>query len=1021
MDLKEIEKKWQHTWKEAGVFETDPVAGKKKYYVNFPYPYMNGYLHIGHAFSLMRVEILARYKRMTGHNVLFPFAFHCTGTPIVAAATRIKQGEKVQEKILRDMGIPEDQIPDFADPLHWTRFFPKEARRDIEWLGVGIDWRRTFITTSLNPFYSKFIEWQFLRLKEEGLVKTGIYPVIWCPNCNAPTGDHARLKGEGERPQEFTLLKFRIVLEDHMAMYGGNIFLLAATLRPETVFGQTNLWVDPDHEYVLAEMIPAENPSEYDLEAANIESIENGEEVEEIREDREPTGERKGDEKKELWILSDSAVTKLIEQKKDLRIIGTIKGTDIIGKTGSAPAIHREIPVLPSHFCDPDKGTGIVTSVPSDAPDDWMGLYDLQQDPDECRKYGLDPVMIQAIEPIPIIDTSEWGTNPAVKICQQMEIQDQFQRDKLILAKKEIYKYGFYTGKMTDECGEFTGQPVEQVKDLVKEKLIQEGEAELMYEPSGEVICRCLTPCVVKTVDDQWFIAYSDPAWKEVVHDALDSMILYPELVRKQFDYVVDWLNDWACTREFGLGTPLPWDNKWLIESLSDSTIYMAYYTISKYLENGVIQNPDTLGPAFFNYIFRGKGNSEEIITIATEAGIDVPTLEEMRNEFQYWYPFDLRGSGKDLVQNHLTFCIFTHVAVFGRDYAPRGFGVNGWIKVGGDKMAKSAGNFYTLREVLGKYGSDIVRLTLGSAGEGLEDPNWEHEFAETAGKRLIQWADFALENYSPDHSDSDPGHDDLLTESTSSGSDLQGIDLWFLSRLNRLVKETVDHMEQTNFRSALKSGYFELQNAYRKYQKRKLADPHPAILNRYIECQTRILAPYVPHITQEIWNGIGKEEFIVDAPYPVPHEESILDDVERQEDFISDIIDDVRKILKVTRIEPEKIYFYIAQEWKYQVLTTVLDSGEFNVGKLMKLVMADPELRKHGKEVNKYIQQIVKDRPSPGPMIDEYQTIVENIDYLSSEFGCKVQVFHSDDEDRYDPANKGKLASPFKPGIYIE
>jgi len=970
LKLKEIEQKWQRKWAEARIFEADPIPGKKKYFVNFPYPYMNGYLHIGHAFSLMRVEILARYKRMTGHNVLFPFAFHCTGTPIVAAAERIKNGEEGQIKILKEMGIPEEDIPRFSDPVYWTQFFPVEAKKDLKALGIGVDWRRSFITTSLNPFYSKFIEWQFLRLKEEGLIKKGEYPVIWCPHCNAPTGDHARLKGEGERPQEFTLLKFRIRMDGHEE-YGDRVFLLAATLRPETVFGQTNLWVDPDVEYAIAEYTPEH-----------------------------------GDGKKELWIMSKQAVKKLQEQKKDLRIVGRIKGSDLIGKRGLAPAIHREIPVLPSHFCDPDKGTGIVTSVPSDAPDDYMGLHDLQNDPEECRKYGLDPEEIQRIEPIPIIESADRGTNPAVKICQQMGIKNQFEREKLEAAKHEIYRSGFYTGKMTEICGEYAGRPVEEVKDEIKARLISEGEASLMYEPSGEVVCRCLTKCIVRVVDNQWFIAYSDPEWKKKAHRALDRMILYPETARRQFDYVLDWLNDWACTREFGLGTPLPWDRKWLIESLSDSTIYMAYYTLSKYLEHGIVPDASRLNYQFFDYIFRENGEPKEI---ADNAGISRETLEQMKNEFLYWYPFDFRGSGKDLVHNHLSFCLFNHVAVFPEGLAPESFGVNGWIKVAGAKMSKSAGNFFTLRELAGKYGADVVRLTLGIAGEGLEDPNFEPEFAESAGKRLLSWKEFALTNYTEGGGQEDemrPFHE---------------VDRWFRSRLHRLTRSTGEQMELTNFRSALKSGYFDLQNAFRWYQKRTANSPHPALVKEFIETQTLILTPYTPHICEEIWQGIGKEGFISEAPYPEARGEYISDEVEVQEDYLIQVMEDIRKILKVTKMTPERVVLYTSPAWKYRILRIALESGDFNVKDIMKKAMADLEIRRHGKEVSRYVQQLAKERPAHITEFDEFDVLAENLDYIAREFDCKAEIYRAEDEEKYDPAGKAKAASPYRPAIYLE
>lgn len=64
---------------------------KEKYMVTFPFPYMNGYLHLGHAFSMSKAEFAVRYQRQRGRNALFPFGFHCTGMPIQAAANRLKR------------------------------------------------------------------------------------------------------------------------------------------------------------------------------------------------------------------------------------------------------------------------------------------------------------------------------------------------------------------------------------------------------------------------------------------------------------------------------------------------------------------------------------------------------------------------------------------------------------------------------------------------------------------------------------------------------------------------------------------------------------------------------------------------------------------------------------------------------------------------------------------------------------------------------------------------------------------
>src|SRR5206468_6641902 len=165
---------------------------------------------------------------------------------------------------------------------------------------------------------------------------------------------------------------------------------------------------------------------------------------------------------------------------------------------------------------------------------------------------------------------------------------------------------------------------------------------------------RCMTPAIVKVVDNQWFLAYANPAWKSKVHEAIASIDLYPEALRKWFDYVTDWLRDWPCTHHRGLGTILPWDSNWVIESLSDSTVYMAYYTIAHALQGGALKSKvpwaGRLDDAFFDFVFRGLGDAG---AVAKALGVRPKVLQDLRKEFTYWYPVDLRHTGKDLVQNH--------------------------------------------------------------------------------------------------------------------------------------------------------------------------------------------------------------------------------------------------------------------------------------------------------------------------------------------------------------------------------
>ncbi|MDI6639430.1 MAG: leucine--tRNA ligase [Methanocellales archaeon] len=928
----QIEEKWQNAWEKARIFEAEIDTSKKKFFVNFPYPYMNGYFHLGHTFSLMRVEVLARYKRMQGYNVLFPFAFHCTGTPIIAAAQRIAENEKVQMEILRQMDIPPEEIPNFADPIYWTSFFPKETMQDLKNLGVSIDWRRSFITTSLNPHHDAFIKWQFRKLKERGYVAKGEHPVVWCSKCHSPVGDHARLEGEGITPEEIYLIKFDL---------DGKV-LPTATYRPETSFGVTNLWIKPDADYVEA-------------------SVDD-----------------------EIWIISEETADKLQAQKHAVKIARGLKGEELVGKYCTNKVTGGQVPILPAAFVKSDAGTGIVMSVPSHAPYDYAALKDVRENPQEC---GISPDLVKDIEPISLIEVPGYGAHPAVEITEKMGIVCQ-EDPRLEEATKEIYKKEFHTGILNENTGKYVGLRVFEAKGAIVSDFTAENKAALFYELSEDVICRCLTKCIVKIVSDQWFLNYSDAKWKERAHEALDNIILYPEKVRRQFDYVIDWLKDWACTREFGLGTTLPWDEKWVIESLSDSTIYMAYYTIAHYLENERYDiRAEKLTDAFFDYIFMGVGNDEEI---ARDAGISVDILRKMRAEFEYWYPFDFRNSGKDLVQNHLAFCLFNHAALFPKEYWPLAFGVNGFIQIDGVKMSKSKGNFYTLRQIHDMYGADVTRLTLMYGGEGLDDPNWDTEFARSIGSKLEQWHDFAIESYG------------------KGRNGIKYIDHWFSSVVNRTIKATIEAMDATEFRTAMQRGYFDLQRYLRRYLKR--AEPNRELMDWFIIAQTKILAPFVPHICEEIWEKLGKEGFISLAGYPTYDEERIDDDIEGAEEFVKDTIADIKEIIQIARIRDAKTaYIYTAEDWKWKVLE-IADKGK----DAMKEAMQDDDLRKRGKEVSELIKKIVSERMSVKRM-NERGILEDARDFISGEVGLRIKI----DAD-YDPQNKRRLAIPGRPAIYI-
>lgn len=114
-----------------------------------------------------------------------------------------------------------------------------------------------------------------------------------------------------------------------------------------------------------------------------------------------------------------------------------------------------------------------------------------------------------------------------------------------------------------------------------------------------------------------------------------------------------------------------------------------------------------------------------------------------MKREFTYFYPVDIRSSGKDLIPNHLTFAIYNHAAIFPEDKWPLSMRANGHLMLNGKKMSKSTGNSLTLRDSVEKFGADATRLALADAGDGIEDANFDEKNANANILRvhtLIDW-----------------------------------------------------------------------------------------------------------------------------------------------------------------------------------------------------------------------------------------------------------------------------------------
>lgn len=866
--LRSMEQPAQLRWASEKLFEAEVDTTKEKYFATFPYPYMNGRLHLGHGFSFTKVEFSVGYQRLKGKMCLFPFGLHCTGMPIKACADKLARelelfgpnfelpevsetiqdltvketsavkkpgkvaakstGATYQFQIMQSLGVPKEEIPKFANTDHWLTYFPPKTIQDVKDLGCKVDWRRSFITTDANPFYDSFARWQFRQLKAANKIKFGERYTVYSPLDGQPCMDHDRLSGEGVAPQEYTAIKILVtswgpsaqtLISSCPSLTEKKVYLVAATLRPETMYGQTNCFVGVQLEYGLFQI------NENEVYICTERSIRN---------------------------MSYQGIT---SKKGEFPRLATVNGSELVGCRVKAPlSVYEEVYVLPMDNVLANKGTGVVTSVPSDSPDDYATLQDLIKKP---SYYQIQPEWVEPFSPVPVLLTPQYGDLIAPALCKELKIQSQKDRLLLAQAKEVAYKEGFYNGVM--ETGDFKGKTVQEAKPLVKAQLIEGGFGFHYCEPEKPVVSRSGDECVV-ALCDQWYLDYGEPSWLAEARKCLQRLNTHGDETRNMFDSTLGWLNQWACARSYGLGSRVPWDESFLIESLSDSTIYMAYYTVAHFLQGGSLdasnQNqygilPEQMTDEVWSYVLLDHN-------YPTNSDIPEHVLRAMHDSLDYFYPMDLRTSGKDLIPNHLTFSIYNHVALFKEEKWPLAFRANGHLLLNGEKMSKSTGNFMTLSDAIQKYGADATRIALADAGDSIEDANFDEKTADSGILRLytlLEWAQEVLAS----------------PETLRTGKKDSFHDQVFENEMNQLIQLTDVAYSNIMFRDALKYGYYELQNV-RDIYREATADEgmHSDLVTRFLEVQCLLLSPFAPHYTEHIWGTILKKpDTIMKASWP--------------------------------------------------------------------------------------------------------------------------------------------------------
>ena len=371
--FKEIETKWQKIWAEEDAFRTTEDENKEKFYVLEMFPYPSGKLHMGHVRNYSIGDVIARFKKMAGYNVLHPMGYDSFGLPAENAA-----------------------IQNNVEPAKWTYENMDEMDRQLASMGLSYDWDRKVATC--KPDYYRWMQWIFIQFYKKGLAYKKDNPVNWCPSCSTVLANEQVVDGKCERCHtEVTkknLSQWYLKITDYAdrlldnldklegwpdkvktmqrnwigKSYGANInfkikdsdkVLEVFTTRADTLFGATYMVMSPEHPYV--------------------EELVAGSEAEEaVKKYQE-----------EVRHKSDIERTSTTGEKTGV----------FIGRYAVNPVNNKEIPIYISDYVLMGYGTGAIMAVPA---------HD-QRDFDFAKKFGL--------EIIPVVDPE----NPEIDLYNLKE------------------------------------------------------------------------------------------------------------------------------------------------------------------------------------------------------------------------------------------------------------------------------------------------------------------------------------------------------------------------------------------------------------------------------------------------------------------------------------------------------------------------------------------------------------------------------------------------------------------------
>lgn len=858
----EIEAKWQERWEKSGQYNADIDPTRPKHYALTMLPYPSGDLHIGHWYAMTPSDARARFMRMRGYNVLFPMGFDAFGLPAENAA--IKRG---------------------IHPKNWTYANIDRMRLQLRTMGAMFDWRREAVSS--DEKYYRWTQWFFIQLFTHGLAYRKMAPVDWCPNCNT-TLAREQVWGEDRHCERcgtpvirkdleqwfFRTTQYAEELLDFSNMdwpdrvkslqtnwigrsEGASVVfhtetgdeIEVFTTRPDTLWGATFMVLAPEHP--LVEKITS-------LDQKNV---------------------------VEDYIDQAARQTDIQREALDKEKTGVFCGGFAIN-----PVNGMKIPIWIADYVLMTYGTGAIMAVPA---------HD-ERDFEFAIRHGL-PI-------IPVIDRLD-------RISKSYIFPGSVREGFAEQLSKAGIVYQEFSGDDATK-GYLITLPAEQVNSflpIVKSFLHSAYWCEIVgstwrfifsdkvieldsIASDREILNRCidLDPAMAKYRTTMEMISqrnfYQDILFHNEYGPMIHSGSFSGTAGKDAIASVIDWLKakklgkkavnyrlrDWLISRQRYWGAPipiiycqehgpvavpedqlpvtLPEDVEWLPTGESPLKLHPNWkHTTCPVCNQPAERETDTMDTFMCSSWYHLRYLSPDY-----DQGPFDP------KEYDYWMPVDTYTGGIEHATMHLIYTRFFHKA--GRDMGimkgkePMTQLRNQGIILGEDseKMSKSRGNVIAPDDLVQRYGADTVRAYLMFFARWDMGAPWSSSGIEGTYRWLKRVWSLMLE-----HENHETASPEILRE--------------LRRRVHQTLKRVTRDFEKFEFNTIV-SSLMELLNVM--YKMREASVQGSAEWNEACDIYLRMLAPVAPHITEEIWERLGRPYSIHQQPWPVVDEQAAAEDV---------------------------------------------------------------------------------------------------------------------------------------------